>query len=304
MNEMPFQVPEQVREHVRNVFAHVNDRVTKKISLTPNVPEESLDIAFIENLSDFAGPIIVAPGWAVRIAAHFIGSIRHCRRYEIADIGVVVVFKKASTILRRKLVLLQSKRLYPLSHNVIEFDEYDYELGLALVTRDASKEASIFSTLEFVFDEHSRYGAIKSKNEQCTAIQEHFEQTSIPVHYMMYNPLLIPWRTAYPVSDSGASFPKRQFGTRVIDSLAVHQIIDAHGKNYSPQLLDFLGRSEGTTNDQAAFGWALEDFFANEVINCHQGYVYDREKDVGLQRLFGRKSGPIFCVVEITVEQP
>lgn len=303
MSELPLEFPDEIREHVRNVFAYVNDQVSKKISQTPNVPEESLDIAFIENLSEFSGPVVVTPGWAVRIAAHFIGNIRHYRRYEIADIGVVVVFKKASTVLRRKLVLLQSKRLYPLSHNVIELDDYDYQLGLALVTRDAAKEASIFSTVEFVFDQRSKYGAIKSKDEQCRAIHENFEETSVPVHYMMYNPLLIPWRTSYPVTDRAASVPKRQFGTRVIDSHTVHQVIDSHGEGYSPQLLDFLSLPEGGSNDRTTFGWALENFFADEVINCRQGYTYARDQDTGLRRLFSRKSGPIFCVVEITVEQ-
>ena len=87
-----FDVPESVLNYIRLMFASVNDYVSQKISKIPNVPEESLDISFIDKLSDYSGPVSVEPNWVVQIATHFIGSIRHYRRYEIADIGVVIVF--------------------------------------------------------------------------------------------------------------------------------------------------------------------------------------------------------------------
>ena len=107
-----------VRIYLQN-FSNLNDKVSRKISLTPNIPEETLDISFIEFLSDSSAPTVISPGWAVRISAHFIGNIRQYRRYEIADIGVVVVFKRKSNVIGRKLVLLQSKRLYPNNGNYI-----------------------------------------------------------------------------------------------------------------------------------------------------------------------------------------
>ena len=115
-----FDVPESVLNYIRLMFASVNDYVSQRISKIPNVPEESLDISFIDKLSDYSGPVTVAPSWAVQIATHFIGNIRHYRRYEIADIGVVIIFKKSSEIIGRKLVLLQSKRLYPKNFRVTE----------------------------------------------------------------------------------------------------------------------------------------------------------------------------------------
>ena len=50
-----------------------------------------------------------------------------------------------------------------------------------------------------------------------------------------------------------------------------------------------------------SFGWDLASCF-DEVITCREGYRFSGEKDAGLRRLFGRKSGPIYSIVEITIE--
>lgn len=54
-------------------------------------------------------------------------------------------------------------------------------------------------------------------------------------------------------------------------------------------------------NIEHRFGLSLEDFF-DETIRCQKGYIFDGERDIGLQKLFSRKSGPIFCIVEIAIE--
>ena len=141
---MNFKVPEDVRRYIVNIFSELNDSISRKIASIPNIPEETPDISFIENLSRHSAPRIVSPNLAVRIAAHFIGNIRHRRRYEIADLGIVIVFKRGGTVLARKLILFQSKRLYPTNNEVIEFDDFDYDLGLALITNRDRLEASVF----------------------------------------------------------------------------------------------------------------------------------------------------------------
>lgn len=159
---MEFDVPQLVRAHIYGIFSGVNDSVSTNMSLNPNMPEESLDISFIASLSTSAAPTVVSRGWAVKIAAHFIGSIRHHRRYEIADIGIVIVFKRRSLVVARKLLLLQSKRLYPNNYEVTELDDTDYELGLGMVTRGTPVESTIFSQVEFVFDQRSTYRALQA----------------------------------------------------------------------------------------------------------------------------------------------
>ena len=295
---MSLGIPSEVRNYVLRIFSDVNDKVTRKISTTPNIPEESLDISFIERLSEYSAPRIVAPNWAVRIAAHFIGNIRHRRRYEIADLGIVVVFKKGSTVQARKLVLLQSKRLYPKNNEVIEFEDFDYDLGLALVTRNERMETPIFSNVLFEFDVNSSYGALKAKSHQCEVIQEHFDDTNIPVHYLLYNPIVLPWSISYPASIGSIVLPKRKFGARIVHAKDVHDIFRNRQKGEPLKLSDFPRPDEGYTN----IGFSLENFIEN-VIRCRQGYRFDGSRDVGLDRLFSRKSGPIFCVVEIVIEK-
>lgn len=293
-----FDVPESVLIFIRNIFSEVNDYVSQKISKFPNAPEESLDISFIDKLSSYSGPVTVVPQWAVQIAAHFIGSIRHYRRYEIADIGVVVVFKKSTKIVGRKLVLLQSKRLYPENFQVTELDDFDYQLGLGMVIRDASDEVTIVTPVDYKFTKRSRYGALRHESEQCRAIRDHFEDTQIEVHYMMYNPLVLPWEISHPLSVPEHKLPARSFGTRIIESSKVHSVMKKSTEN-SPLKLSDLLTDDGITS--STFGLALEDFFY-DVVRCREGFRFDSDRDHGIRRLFNRKSGPVFCVVELTVE--
>ena len=264
----------------------------------PNVPEESLDISFIDSMSKYSAPKIVSPNWAVRIAAHFIGNIRHRRRYEIADIGVVIVFKNGNKVLARKLVLLQSKRLYPKNNEVIEFDDFDYDLGLGLITGRENIETSIFSNVCFKFDSKSIYGALKARSNQCKVIEEHIGETNIPVHYQFYNPLILPWSISYPITVHERSLPKRQLGVRVLSAEKVHSILKCNDHSTTLRVAD-LSKDE---NNSYTFGMSLERFF-DDVIRCEEGYIFNSAQDVGLSKLFRRKSGPIFCVVEIVIEE-
>ena len=295
---MKIEIPDVVRDHIYMIFSEVNDRISRKITKIPNIPEESLDISFIETLSNYSAPRVVAPDWAVRIAAHFIGNIRHRRRYEIADIGIVFVFKKGPAVLARKLVLLQSKRLYPSNNEVIEFDDFDYDLGLALVTERERLETPLFSQVRFEFDITSAYGALKPNSNQCSVIQEHLRDTNIPVFYLMYNPLVLPWQISYPTFLRDAELPQREFGTRIISADKVHRILESRVNSVALKVADL---SEDNENNYL-FGFSLEDFF-DDVVRCEQGYLFDRNRDAGLRRLFARKSGPIFCIVEVVIEK-
>lgn len=291
------EVPEAVVEFIGRAFSHVNDVVSEKISKTPNIPEESLDISFIDALSRFSGPTRVTQNFAVRIATHFIGGLGHYRRYEIADIGVVIVFKRGATVAGRKLILLQSKRLYPLNNVVDELDDFDHMLGLALITRTERTETPIFSQVTYHFNEKSIYGAMKPDSKQCKAIAAHFGETNIPVHYLFYNPVVMPWKITYPLSGD-ESLPKRDFGARVLESDLATQVMTDTGRTSSPSLSEMSGSSNA---EALHFGRSLETFM-KDAVRCREGYRFLHEKDAGIRRLFARKSGPIFCIVEITIE--
>ena len=301
MQETPFKdfhIPSDVLEYIRLIFGSVNDHVSQKFTRIPNLPEETLDISFIDKLSDFSGPIAVRPEWAVQVAAHFIGRLRHYRNYEVADIGVVVVFKRTLEVVGRKLILLQSKRLYPNNFSVNELEDFDYALGLGIAIRDSPNEATINRQVIYEFNKDSKYCALRSADRQREAIRNHFEASDIPVHYMMYNPLTVPCTILHPIQEINGKVPARKFGTRIVDALKVQEAMDGLPKNASPALHRL---AEGPGPKNLLFGQSLEDFFY-EVVSCRQGYQFHENLE-GIHRLFERKSGPIFCVIELTIEQ-
>ena len=294
---MNIDIPESVCGHIREIFSEVNDNVSRNISINPNIPEESLDISFIESLSQKSHPTIVTPGWAIRLSAHFVGNIRYYRRYEVADIGVVIEYRNRSKPVGRKLVLLQSKRLYPKNFEVTELDDHDYELGLGLVTGENSKEVPVFSEIKYEFNQNSSYGALRANSKQCNVIQDHFAETNIPVYYMLYNPVVVPWYVSYPSSRDQICLPKRTLGTRVISASEVHSILlSKYSANTPLKLADLLG-----VEPAGSYGLSLEDFFDGSI-RCQWGYPYSQEQDIPLRKLFSRKSGPIFCIVKIAIE--
>jgi len=50
-------IPADVTEWIRKVFRECNERITEKLSNNPNLPEESLDLTWIEHLSQYASPV-------------------------------------------------------------------------------------------------------------------------------------------------------------------------------------------------------------------------------------------------------
>jgi hypothetical protein len=107
------RIPEDVLRWIRQVFAGGNTRVTEKLIRNPNLPEESLDLSWIEHLSRFSAAERFPSGWMVRIESHYLGGLRHFRNWEIADIGLLVFLRLAPGSSVSKVALLQSKRLYP-----------------------------------------------------------------------------------------------------------------------------------------------------------------------------------------------
>jgi hypothetical protein len=87
--------------------------------MNPNAPEESLDLTWIEHMSRFSSPVTLDSGWLVKIETHYLGRMRHFRRWEIADIGRLVHLRLGEKGRTSKVALLQSKRLYPAVHRFV-----------------------------------------------------------------------------------------------------------------------------------------------------------------------------------------
>src|SRR5882724_8192037 len=116
----PLNIPTEVVNWLRKIFVECNERISNKLSNNPNVPEESLDLTWIEHLSQYSCPQVFSSSWTVRLDTHYLGGLRHFRTWEIADVGILIFFRRAGKIIRSKVALLQSKRLYPTNNLVRE----------------------------------------------------------------------------------------------------------------------------------------------------------------------------------------
>jgi hypothetical protein len=75
-------IPADVTEWIRMFFRGFNERITEKLSNNPNLPEESLDLTWIEHLSRFASPVTLSSAWTIKIETHYLGGLRHFYRWE------------------------------------------------------------------------------------------------------------------------------------------------------------------------------------------------------------------------------
>src|SRR5262245_56370190 len=96
-------LPEEIIDWFREVFSECNQRIARKLCLVPSSPEESLDMTFVEHFTQFGAPRRFGSGWTVRIDTHFLGGLRHWyRRWEIADIGLLVHYRRGGKLLQSK----------------------------------------------------------------------------------------------------------------------------------------------------------------------------------------------------------
>lgn len=300
MNILP-TFPIEVHRYVNKVFGEANRRLSEKIARVPNCPEPSLDLSLIEHLSQYAGGQVVAPGWAVRIDIHYLGGLRHFYRWEVADIGVLVFAKAGSSVLSKKVALLQSKRLYPDRHGVVEETEADYHIGFGRLLPGASSVPSIARPHSFDFTAGSAYQALRVGDEQFEAIKAYEAQRKIPVHYLLYNPWAVPVSYKLPLTHPPKLGPKANGGARVLPASALQATLAGKQHGYAPKFSD-LTQAISSRNTEA-HGWRLEHFMSNLLMKCKQGALFDDLGEDNINALFNRRSGPIAAAVAVTVEQ-
>jgi hypothetical protein len=299
----PIPIPEDVREWIRNVFAECNTAVATKMARVPTVHETSLDLTFIERLSTYSTPVRLDSEWLVRIDTHYLGGGRHFGEWEVADIGVLAIYRQAGKIVRTKVGLLQSKRLYPDEQEFREDEAIDYMVGFARLMR--LHEESFLGVTEprtFTFTSASRYKAFRIGDRQFEAIRDYETRYHIPVHYLLYHPLTIPFQQFVPITAAAQPFGPCEVGCRVVAAAIVNTSVGKFDKGYSPRFDDIQAiPSEATRTGP---GWRLEDFVVDRLMGCHEGHLAADEQDQGLVRVFNRRSGPIAAAISITFDLP
>jgi len=250
----------------------------------------------ISHLTEFSAPQILDSGWTVSIDTHFLGGLRHFyNKWEIADIGLLVHYRKHGKLVRSKTAVLQSKRLYPQSGAVKEDMRIDYEIGFGRLA-DPEPIPPLYSKSVFRFNENSRYEALKAHDDQFNAIKQYMAQSKVPVFYQFYNPADLPWEQTYPLTKESRRIRSYDFATRVMRASDVIACLAGKPKNYVPSVLDLAP-------DRNDMGWRLEAFIV-DLIRCKEGLIFKDIAEADINSLFNRRSGPIAAAVAFSVEMP
>lgn len=239
----PIPIPDDVRTWLLGVFGACNNRVSTLLSQMPTTHEVPLDMTFIQHFLQVSGPRRFGSGWTVDPTTHYLGGGRHWadwpdwpRRWEIADIGILVVYRQGGRTIRSKVALLQSKRLYADEIGLDEETPLDYMSGFGRLFRADADWSNVVTPRCFSFTEGSRYQALITGPGQYEAIAAYERKHSIPVYYLLYNPALIPSRTTSPIGLDQPTVPTaNEVGCRVMPAVAVRAATSHRPPGSSPE---------------------------------------------------------------------
>ena len=135
---------------VSGCFFRSKPRACERLVNLPNVRETSLDDGLIEALIPDTAPTLLPSGAIVRMDTHNIGGLRRLgwphwylpfgRRWETADVAILVFVQRREVLITKKIGLLQSKRLYPDNNDVDDEDEVAFLHGMnAFIRREATQ---------------------------------------------------------------------------------------------------------------------------------------------------------------------
>lgn len=291
-------IPEAAIDWVRSVFGGVNHQVASTLSRIPTHHEPELDMQFIAALNRTPAVTDIS-GWTVYIETHFLGGRRHFFNWEVADIGLLVIFRTTSKVQRIKVGLLQSKRLYPRETKSLPNRT---RIGFGTLLQDPAAFRALAAGRKFAFRRDSKYRAVLKDDDQQRALTQYQKMSGIPVYYLFYNPVEIPWTAQVPAATIGA-LPEAAVGCRVVPCSTVFTALGTKRKGYVPSYNDIAGIGAPFDGPHLG-GWRLEHFVADKLLRCLEGYVADEETDHVLEQLFYRRSGPISAAIAVTIEAP
>lgn len=295
------EIPDDVTEHVKRLFATCNDSVTSDISTFPAIYEEALDSSLVAHFSRNQMPVKLPSDWIVRISAHFIGGGRHYGTWEVADIGLMMVFRSKGKVFRSKLVFLQSKKLY--ANTLIYREDHPYVrrfgLGRMLVTDEEHHE--LIEDKLLAFKTNSRYKAFKKNNEQQEAMGYFERRWDMDLHYLFYNPCEIPWAVKMP-SESPLEIKSNAIGCRIVKKKDLDRALDSFPENYSPSYADLEKKVCSDSEVSTTAGWRIEDFVADLMLQCKEGIIDDSPNYESLTVIMNQRGRPISAAVSITFD--
>ncbi|HET7576249.1 MAG TPA: hypothetical protein VFK19_06765 [Sphingomicrobium sp.] len=298
-------IPDDVVAWFRGVFAEANRRVCERLANLPNIRETSLDDGLIEALIPDSAPTLLPSGAIVRMDTHNIGGLRRLgsprwdwdvfehRRWEAADIAILVFVYRRDRLIAKKIGLLQSKRLYPLNNDVDDDDEVGFLHGMNAFLRREGQQAAASLHRDFEFTEHSIYGAVHAGSRQLKLIEDLNREFGKAVYYLLYNPHEVPFSVHYPLQKRIRP-NEVSVGCRVMDSDEVHDLLSRLAEGASPTF-DALKCAGANSN------WPLEEWAADLLLTCRVGQQFDDSRDDRVRYFLERRSGPIGAALAASI---
>jgi hypothetical protein len=302
------QIPRDVIDWFRGVFSSANRQVCERLANLPNIRETSLDDGLIEALIPDSAPTLLSSGAIVRMETHNIGGLRRMgdpmfdwdfpqrRRWETADIAVLIFIYRGDQLVARKIGLLQSKRLFPANNDVDEADEAGFRFGMnTFLGRDGNQAAGSLNR-KFVFNTDCIYGAIHAGDHQIQLIDSLNRDFGKAVYYLLYNPHELPMSISYPLRER-VRVDAVPIGCRVIDADEVHQALSVLEPNASPTYGNLVDAS-------SASNWSLETWAADLLLTCKVGQQFDNTQEKRVGYFLQRRSGPIGAALAASITLP
>lgn len=306
MNPWP-RIPEDVVAWFRSVFAEANRRVCERLVNLPNLRETSLDDGLIEALIPEAAPTLLPSGAIVRMDTHNIGGLLRSgwprweppfvRRWETADIAILVFVYQREALIAKKIGLLQSKRLYPDNNDVDDDeDEFGFLSGMNAFIRREDTQAIGTLHREFSFSEDSAYGAMRAGSHQIQSIDALNRDFGKTVYYLLYNPQEIPLSVRYPLKER-IRVDRPALGCRVLDADDVHRALTGLKEGESPTYKELIQAA-------SASNWRLETWAADLLLTCQVGEQFDASREDRVRYFLERRSGPIGAALAVSITLP
>jgi len=299
-------VPDDVIDYVREAFAEANREATMALARQPAAHEEQLDFQIFAALDKIGPRSFSGSGAAIEIDTHWLGGRRHFeRRWEIADIGVVIALRRNGKLLWRKVALLQSKRLYSREIPVTEMERSDYAIGIGRLVDRTEMLQPLVPPRHFRFTPDCVYGAMRSGDDQIGVIDRYMRDRRMPVYYSLYNPPTIPYEGTVP---RAATMPLEteqiELGCRVMTAPDVHAAIRELPIGTTPKFGQVVLSTPAMSGTFGDHGWRLENFVADEVLRCREGRRFDQAEDADLHALLYLREYPISSLIQITIDLP
>jgi hypothetical protein len=296
---LPVSIPPDVLDLLLGIFADCNQKVAATLSRIPTTREEALDQQFIAHLSTIGPVSMPTSGWVVNVETHFLGGGHHYGKWEIADIGILLIMRRGNKVVWSKAAVLQSKRLFPdgaIYDAAREWKEFRWGFGRLHSGYTPTRSRT------FEFTDESRYQSLNVGGEQAERIDAYEAEFNIPVHYLLYNPLVLPWARSIPVTPPEPALPDNDIGSRVLRSRTL-LALRASGVSV-PSYKEVAALSAPHALASFMAGWRLEDFVVSLLLGCHEGRLLDDSVDQPMEYLFNRRNNPIAAAFSVNLELP